>query len=173
MDFPPPCAQPDILTLCTLFHLKSLNRFCSRAGWVIVCLCPLMRSGKFEVFPLCCLAAPACFQWPHWEVSTEHQLYYRKLSLSSQGFRNSWGRQCGAAEGMGLCRPSWGDGDTCQLSKIQIPTAKLMYVECCAFFSLIYFFLVFFLKYQISLHSHVCSFTRFVSHLSHDLPLLA
>lgn len=32
MDFPPPCAQPAVLTLCILFHLKSLNRYCSRVN---------------------------------------------------------------------------------------------------------------------------------------------
>lgn len=32
MEFLPPCAQPDILTLCALLHLKSFNRFPSRAA---------------------------------------------------------------------------------------------------------------------------------------------
>lgn len=41
----------------------------------------------------------------------------------------------------------------------------------CLFFS--FFFLVLFLKHQISLRGYICSFTRFVSHLSPDLPLLA
>lgn len=103
-----------------------------RTGWISdrVLLTPsLTGSRKCKEIPLCCLGFPGCFHWPQWGVQMKHQLSWWKLSLS-QGFRNSWGRQSGAAEGMGLCRPSWEDGDTCQLLEIQIPTVKLTYVEC-------------------------------------------
>lgn len=43
---------------------------------------------------------------------------------------------------MGLCRLSWEDGDTCQLSKIQTHTVKLMYVEVWGVFVRLFVFVV-------------------------------
>lgn len=133
MDFLPPCAQPDILTLCTLFHFKRLNRFLSRAvnrlhEWSRA-LVHWQGLGNLKNYLCAAWVSQTAFSDP-----SEKSTWNISFSFLSQGFRNSWGTQWGAAGKMGLCRPSWEDGDTCQLSKIQTPTVKLMYVECRFFF---------------------------------------
>ena len=169
MDFLPPCAQPDILTLCTLSHLKSLNRFPSRAAnrldeWS----CALVHwQGLGNLKNYLCAA---------WVSQTAFSDSSEKSTWNISCIRKNFlfpftGIQKFLRETVKSCRRD-GFVQTILGRRRYLPAIKDPNPYSKAHVRWVYFLFLFFFKCKISLHLCICGFTGSMSHLGHDLPLL-